>query len=198
MNRAIHSPSIARPPFSCGDRWSRAKVQTEQTTTGHRCSTVAAAPDERLARGTQSLAEDQQWPPRVNQVRLAQVQAFAHQRRSSRGDGFQLRDSGERPAISGTGLVRQRELLAFRQTRPVHPSILGGHRDDRLPIATPPLQANRPSRYGVVLLGCSCEHRSCTQDQQGSEIGITGLGDSSQTSLAARTVLSWNQAKPRG
>ena len=194
----IHSPGIVRPPLSCRDRWSRAKVRTEQTTTGHRCSAVAADPDERLAREPQSLAEDQQRPPRVNQVLPAQVQAFAHQRKWSRGGGFKRRGTCERSAISRTGSVWQRELVASGQNRPGHPSILGGHRDYRLPVSATLLQGYRPARDRVVLLGGSREHRSCAQDQQRSEIGITSLGDSAQTSLAARTVLSWYQAKPSG
>src|ERR1700758_3937979 len=93
-------------------------------------------------------------------------------------------------------LLDRRSLL--REQSPGDPRILGGDGDTRTVITPPSLKRKCPARERISFSGRTLQYRASSQDEQGSQITVTSLGDVTEPALASGGILAGHQSKPGG
>ena len=84
------------------------------------------------------------------------------------------------------------------QYGPGQACILRGDGNDGAPVAPAFRQAAGPAAEAVLFVAGAVENGACAQDEQTSQVGITGLGDVAESGFAPAAVLAGGQSDPGG
>lgn len=90
-------------------------------------------------------------------------------------------------------ILRNSTFIPMLQYGPTQPGVLGSNSYHRGPVAPALLDLDRSAAHRVGLVFSCFQNGLCAQDQQGTQLRITSLGDAPQALFAARAVLARQQ-----